>query len=545
MRGLGAWSGRRRPLVGAFFAYAVGTWCGLCLPPAYGLLLAVFCAIGTVAAFRLCRRALWLFPLAVVAWSLALHRGATAEGTSWLPPAGSGQRVLGIIASDPEKTYGGNGGGSSWSMQLRDARWHSDGGRWIPFSQDLVIRWRGPAHAIPATYGDLVEFSGRYAPSRPERQQSSSGILYTGYDNTHVIASGHGAALRRWCFSQRHAARLYLHAGLDESGKTATVLDALLLGYRRQMGYHMTDQFARTGTIHIFAISGLHVGIIALLMASVLKLLRVSRTHWGLVMTPVLVFYVMATGAKPSAVRACLMASIYVMAPLLKREADALSALAAAALVIVAVDPTDLLNVGFILSFSVVAGLILLFPIVWRVCAKGIKMLCNRAEEEELAKDAMFMPAAKDLSGSKGTRSGPLRYLASVSVLTICAWLVSTPLTAYYFERFTPVSLVTNMFAIPLTFVIVLLGCLSILLGAVWFPLAVLINKVNALSVWMLLTVTGLADSIPGSCIAVPSFPAWAVWLWFAVLAAVAFLVRAHLPMSNISRERLGSEESE
>ena len=230
---------------------------------------------------------------------------------------------------------------------------------------------------------------------------------------------------------------------------------------------------------------------------------------------------------------------------MLKREPDALSALSAAALVILAVTPTDLLNVGFILSFSVVTGLILLFPVVWRLCAWGIEKLRNRTEQEEMAKDAMFVPGAKEPSDSRGRLSGPMKYLASVTVLTICAWLVSTPLTAYYFERFTPVSLIANIFAIPLTFVIVLLGCLSILLGAVWFPLAILLNKLNAVFVWMLLTVTGVADSIPGSCIDVPSFPAWAVWLWFAVLGVLVLLVRAHMPPSGARREPVQADEPE
>jgi competence protein ComEC len=451
--------------------------------------------------------------------------------------------VLGIVSNDPEQTMDSRSGGASWAMRLRDARWWTAGERWVPFAGRVSIRWRGPAGVAPARYGDLVEFKGRYLEPTEEWRQRSNGTLYTGYSNTHVISSGHGNALRGWCFRRRQAARRYLHAGLSSVPGTAAVLDALLLGQRRRMGSAVTQQFARTGMIHVFAISGLHVGIVALLLAFVLRWGRVPRTHWGVVMVPALVFYVLATGGRPSAIRACLMASIYVLAPLLKREPDALSALSLAALLILAVAPGDLLNIGFILSFSVVAGLILLYPVVWALLQRGTLAARELAGGRERARDAELLPGAQARRWRlPRSVAATLRYLASVSVLTICAWLVSTPLTAYFFERFSPVGLVCNVLAIPLTFVIVLLGCLTIALGGVWVPLAVLVNTVNRLFVWMLLSVARTADSIPGGCVTVDTFPAWAVWVWVAILVALAVAARRLLPAEPRACAHIGEE---
>lgn len=209
------------------------------------------------------------------------------------------------------------------------------------------------------------------------------------------------------------------------------------------------------------------------------------------------------------------------------------STLAVAALLILLAVPADLLNISFILSFCVVTGLVVLYPVVWRLGDRLLALLPRKREEAEAALDAAFLPATDREPPAPGRVrdgfAGIRRYLASLVILTLCAWLSSTPLTAYYFHRLSLIALVTNIFVIPLTFVIVLLGCVSIVLGSLWLPLAAIVNNVNAIPVNLLLKVASAADAVPGGSLQIGRFPAWAVWLWFAVLATAAAVLHARL----------------
>jgi ComEC/Rec2-related protein len=281
----------------------------------------------------------------------------------------------------------------------------------------------------------------------------------------------------------REAASQTLSNGVENHPTQLAVLKALLLGYRKAIPEETYDQFRRTGTLHIFAISGLHVGIVALLLVAVLKAMGVPRDWWGVWLIPLLLFYVCSTGMKSSALRALTMATIYFIAPLFRRKPDVPNAVAFAAILLLWIHPTEILSAGFIFSFTVVSFLVMVFAILPRQIITG---------------------------GSGWTR--PFRaYFASLVITSMAASIASAPLAALFFGSFAPISLVGNLIVVPLTFCIVLCGWLSIV-----FPfVAEIFNHAAIVFINGLLGTVSTLGNLPGAYWYVTPPSLLAVLFWY------------------------------
>ena len=253
------------------------------------------------------------------------------------------------------------------------------------------------------------------------------------------------------------------------------------------------------------------MGIVCLLFTFVLRALRVSRDRWVLALAPLLMAYTLATGARASAVRACIMAIIYYLAPLVGRRADVPSGIAAAAVLILAWAPAQLVDVGFIFSFVVVTGIVALYP------------LFEQPLRRLWAPDPFRLQPEN--AGMRIWR-GVLRYLCGLAAVSCSAWLASAPLTAYFFGWFAPVALVSNLLVIPLAFLIVVSGSLSLVAGSIWMLLADVFNHASLALVSLLVAVVRGLAKVPFGSMAVPVPPLWVVFAWYAVLGAVLVFVR-------------------
>ncbi len=334
--------------------------------------------------------------------------------------------------------------------------------------------------------------------------------------------------------SFRCSAAERLTKGIEDCHETEAVLHAMLLGYRKSLPKNLYQAFRDSGTVHIFAISGLHVGMIVAILFVLLPLTGLSRQVWFPIVLPVLLAYTVATGARPSAVRACLMALAFFLGPLLGRRPDGPSSLALAALLIVAWQPHQLLNAGFVFSFTVVSGLMLLGTPLY-VVVRGV-----------LGWHVMDVSALRIASesgtGGVGVMGQRLRLWAKTRfgqllALSIAAWLSSVPLTAYYFGRISLASLLANIAIIPLAFFVVLCGCLSLVTGAVWSGFAEIFNNASLAVITVLTTVTRVISALPFSVIVIPKPPLWLVVCWYAGLISLALWLRKR--QKALDRERV------
>src|SRR5262249_43424165 len=153
-----------------------------------------------------------------------------------------------------------------------------------------------------------------------------------------------------------------LHAGLEDQSQIAGMLTGMTIGERAEIPPETYGEFQQDGVFHVFAINGLHVGIVTGILVILLRIVRIPRRWCALVAIPLLTLYVWATGAHAGAVRALVMASVWLIGWMLVRPVDLLSATAAAAGVLLIFDPSQFFDSGFLLSFTVVLALVLLVP---------------------------------------------------------------------------------------------------------------------------------------------------------------------------------------
>lgn len=277
--------------------------------------------------------------------------------------------------------------------------------------------------------------------------------------------------------------------GLEHAPEAQALNRAMLLGLKSNIPRELKASFAGSGTIHIFAISGLHVMIVAEVIMVVLALLFVTSRFQGLFTLPFLWGYVIMTGASPSAVRAGIMASIYFLAPLFCRKPDGLIAWSVAFLSVHLVDPTQITHVGSLFSFAVMLTLVFAVRV------------------------------------SRNLRATPLKTL----FLTFSAWAAGVPIAAGVFGHVTPGGLLANLFVIPAAAVSVVSGIIGLALSFVSTTLAIHCNNLAALATEAMIGIAKLVAAIPFADIEIPRWGLWTCTLWYLALGLFLYFVKLRL----------------
>ncbi len=316
-----------------------------------------------------------------------------------------------------------------------------------------------------------------------------------------------GNASPPWSDRFRTWAQQTLARGLPVNDGSLRLLWAMTLGWKTALTNEVSEPFMRSGTMHIFAISGLHIALIAGILVSLLRVMQVSRAWCGLVVIPLIWFYTAATGWQPSAIRSTVMMSIVIGGWSLKRPSDLLNSLAAAAFIILLWDPAQLFQASFQLSFFVVLSIALFLPPLEKV------------RDQLLQPDPMLPPA---LIPRWQRRLGvPLRWLATAFATSLAAWLGSLPLTAFYFHLFSPVTLLANLVIVPLSG-LALMSSLGSLICGNWLPWATeLFNHSGWFWMSAMIKVSDWATLLPGAYRYVPP-PSWLGFvIYYALLIGV------------------------
>ncbi|HUJ11289.1 MAG TPA: DNA internalization-related competence protein ComEC/Rec2 [Verrucomicrobiae bacterium] len=473
----------KRPLTGLVLGYALGIGIGSLTDwPAATVFYWVAGLLVVFVFLNKTRFGISALLAAVCAAGIFADRQATTisspiDITRLVEPRDQNISLRGTIVSDTGyRTKPASGGGrQQFELDLRalqhDGEWQPATGRILVFVSDA----RKP-EAI--RYGDLVAFTAILRVPQPLRNPGSfdwrawlqrRGIRFTATirksDSIEVEAHHQANPIIRISLGLREQLERALQLGLEDEPKLGGVLAGMVLGERAEIPPDTYADFQHTGVFHVFAISGLHVGLVTGVVLIALHLLRVPRRWCGFVAIPLLVLYVFATGARPGAVRALVMACAWLIAWMLVRPADPLNTLAGAALVLLIWDPTQLFDGGFILSFMAVLALLMLSP-------RFEKTLRNL-----LAPDALlprdFVPRWR-----LGIDPALIWFIRLVSA-SLAAWLGLLPLMAAYFHLFTPVSIGANLFVIPLLGVIIAIGITSLLAFFVWPWLTLTLNNAN------------------------------------------------------------------
>ncbi|MDR1009855.1 MAG: ComEC/Rec2 family competence protein, partial [Opitutaceae bacterium] len=298
-----------------------------------------------------------------------------------------------------------------------------------------------------------------------------------------------------------------LSTGLARRPKQAGTLRAMVLGQKQDIDEQQNALFLGSGTMHLFAISGLHIATIATGIQFLLLFLRLPSWIRLVAGTFALYLYVQITGASPSAMRAFVMVALLQASFQLRLPVNGIATLTFAALVTLLAAPMQLFSASFQMSYGIVAALLLY----------GLPL-----GEGWLARRVLF----RDVPAVARTRFQRFliaahRYLISVLGIGIAASLVSAICGTIYFKLFTPGSLLANLLLIPAAMLVIFAGFLSLLFGLTGLtPLSVLFNHSAALLLLMMEESLQFFLKIPGVSTPAQFSPAWLGYGALALLLA-------------------------
>lgn len=326
-------------------------------------------------------------------------------------------------------------------------------------------------------------------------------------------------------------AKAALARGLPVEDEPLRLLWAMTLGWKTALTGEVSEPFMRSGTMHIFAISGLHIALIAGLLVVLLQVWRVPRGWCGWVVIPLIWFYTGVTGWQASAIRSTIMMSVIIAGWALRRPGDLINSLAAAAFIILVWDPQQLFQAGFQLSFLVVFSLALFVAIFESLHVTLLTPDPNRPAPaiHRIIRKIPILPVIfpdpllPEELRSRGQRwlGVPLRWFFHAATTSLAAWLGSIPLIAYYFHLITPVGLLANLVIVPLSSVALACNMASLVVSALVPAAAELFNHAAWFFMWLMVRLSEWAAQTPGGCfhIAAPSLAGFA--LYYALLASL------------------------
>lgn len=373
--------------------------------------------------------------------------------------------------------------------------------------------------------GAQVRFEGRvYLPDGKSGEphmdfalwmrQSGQSFGIAAYQGISVLNGEADAPVRDAAYRVRQSFTRALERVMGEEARVAV---ALLLGERDGLSQQEREAFETLGVAHVMSVSGLHVGLLGGLLLGLMRRLRVRRVLRLPALAVFLAGYCALTGFSAASVRAAVMLMLTLLAQLASRRPDRLTTLAAAMLVVLALDPLQAWSAGFVLSFSAMLGITLLLPPLTRLFAR-------------------LFPYPE--------KSHPLRYALgrlgrgalSLTAVSLAAQVGVLLPTAAYFHQLPLYGVLINLLIVPLAGTMLTPLCaITLLFSSV--PLAgQALGWTASLLARLLLWLVALLSELPGAALRVASPPVLAG----PALALVAVMLSGRAP-GSLRRRALAS----
>ncbi|MCC6398312.1 MAG: ComEC/Rec2 family competence protein, partial [Bacteroidetes bacterium] len=358
----------------------------------------------------------------------------------------------------------------------------------------------GEGAAAPPEYGMTLALHGEMEPPRGPRNPGefdakayyrTNGIdmmmTVRGLQRVCMLDSGGGWwGMRAIVVPVRKA--LLSHIDHRIGGEEGEFLKGLMIGERGGMTPEMRSAFLKSGVAHILAVSGSNVAVVAAACFGVFFFLRVPRR---VIVYPVacsVILYMLVTGSQPSVVRATIMALVGLFVAWRGIRGNALNAVGIAALIMYALDPRQVMDMGFQLSFGAVLSIILLYP--------KVNVLFARWRGKS--------PVHRIFKGG-----------AQLAAVSFVASLGTFPLTAAAFGQASVVGLLTNIFVVPVSGWSVVLGLFTAAVDPLSGFAAESLSALNAMILWFTLRVVEVSAGLP--------YAAFDTY-WFEPVHALPFL---------------------
>ena len=482
---------------GALVALELGI--GIPLVP---LVLFAVAALSGVLLLASLRRSPWPALIALT-FILGIARVAVNDDTA-LPTYASlrPQQVEGVVLSDVEAL------GSFARFRLGAERIRPYGGAWMPAEGTLLVTARATAEIAERReapyfrYGDRLRVEGTIGePPELEEFDYAAYLARQGIAevldarSVEIVGTGKGSPFYRSLYSVRRQLAASIAVVVPEP--QAALGQATLLGLRRNIPTELTEAFRRTGTAHLLAISGLHVGILlGISLAASAALL--GRKHHLHLIAPLLAIwlYGLLSGMSPSATRACIMGSVFLASLAFGRQRGSLAPIGVAAALMVAVSPSVLYSISFQLSFAAIAGIAAYSD----TFGDGLRSSIDR------------------LVGQWSILRTPIVGIADMLGVSLAATIATLPLIAFHFERVSTLGILASVLTLPVLPFLIVGSAGAALTGLVSTTLATPLGWLTWGAGAYLTGLVTLLAGLPGASVDIGDLAAPAVAAYYGVL---------------------------
>lgn len=320
--------------------------------------------------------------------------------------------------------------------------------RWIPTTGKVLLFLSKDSVTEKIKYGDLLlvntKFNSINALNNPEEFNykqflSYKNIYHQAYINSKqqiLVAENQGNIILKTGYNLRNYL-LTIYRNNHISGDEYAVASALIVGYDDLISKELIRAYAGTGTLHVLSVSGLHIGIVYILLNYLFiffEKIKYGKTVKYILILLTLWFYAVLTGLSPSVLRSALMFSIFATATRLGWNINVYNTLSFTCFVLLLINPFSITDVGFQLSFLAVLGIVTIQPWLY----------------ERYKPNNWFI--------------NKIWVLTSVSV---AAQIATFPLSIYYFHQFPNYFIFSNLIAIPLSGIILIYGLVMFVAGSI------------------------------------------------------------------------------
>src|SRR5215510_6695315 len=484
-------SAPRQPFVGLALMAATGIIVAEIVPLRSTVLILVAILLAICILVALCWPKLAATYLIVAAGFFLLHKFATTNtaGQQLVAKLGERPRVVtavGYVITEPKIAPSGF---ATFLLKLKSIELE---GKNESTRAVWQVRWKGTPE-----FGDVLKLFGTAEPIAPPRNSGEFDmhtylgrhdvcrILFARYpeDGT-LIRHGGGNPVLRAAQASRIWIQNALCRGLGDAPEVKGFISGIVLGIRHETPEDIEEPFQQTGTIHLFAVAGLHVGIVAALLWVLAAIARLSRKRAAAFIIPSLFFYAAITGLHIPALRAAVMASILVGSYFFERRVFLLNSLAAAAFFILCWSTNELFSAGFQLSFAVVGSIVLFADRFFRFF-------------QRCAAPDPFLPQSL-VRGPRRWMHSSYEWLCGAASVSLAAWIGSLPLILWYFHLVTPISLLANLVVVPIAFFVLAVALLSLITTPLFPWVAIVFNNANWTLATLVIGIVHLFAQIPG-----------------------------------------------
>ena len=512
-----------RPALHALIPYALGILVGgfSSIPVFWIWLTAVACLVGSLILRNARKYNFSVHPLPLITHryilvQLAIFACGTLYSeirlTSPIPDNFYGQNVSfsGETLYQPER-------GELWDACFVEGQIRPLESPERAVSAKLLVYFREP---VALHYGDRLELRGTLRRPRGQRnpgcfdyrsylaRRQVFGALYPDREFEVAATGQSGIPLLRWTESVRRRIEKIIDSAYQNHPNHIEILKGMLLGKRRGIEEPTIVAFRNSGSLHILAVSGLHVGLIAGVFFLCFSRLS-TRAACALTILAV-VLYAIVVGFRPSVFRASTMVVLFLFGSIIDRDTDRFNLLAIAAFILLLINPAQLWDVGFQLSFAAVASILFFMPKWQRFINDHLPDWTDQAGKRE------------NVSHLRLAVGKSIRWLLLAFGVTLIAQLGTVLFIANSFYRLYPLGLIAGPIVVGLAAPIVSLALISVILGAIWLPLATPLIYANHDIIFVLVRIVEFFGSQQWSVVktAPPTF-GWGVVFLASCMAIV------------------------